>query len=396
MSSPKGIKQKKIILSTTEVSKMLQSKGRKKINQTSSSMNKKTNNIDLTELTSQINIKLFSKENDNPINITEQSLYKSVIDKSMFFKSNNKGFNQSMLINNFDKNPKENIISKFEQNLNYGDEYLGGRFGRRGQNMAPTEFLSEKYQIKTSYVINKYFPYASEDNTDMKQTEKLKNYLVIFYFMIDKEKFLLIRKLDKKFNPLYFWNREEDAIKIGITYSPLNTPGLRFESFDNFKQSFMERTKIKNKLKELELELSNKEKSYKNDINKLSEKYENKINEINNILKTKEDEINELTLDNNKLKERLKMFSADDNNNNSKIEDYLLQSEEEEEYEKINKINIIKDVKVHGINIKNTKKGNTYNDINQKNNLIGEKNDNKRKNNVDKGKKLEKNFFDSN
>ena len=51
--------QKKLILSTTEVTKMLLSQGRRKINESILSHGaKNSNNIDLTDLTSQINTKL--------------------------------------------------------------------------------------------------------------------------------------------------------------------------------------------------------------------------------------------------------------------------------------------------------------------------------------------------
>ena len=106
MSSPHALNQKKIILSTTEVSKLLLSKGRRKINESFLSHNaKNTNNIDLTELASQINIKL-SKEGENVTGVADQSMFKGILEKSALFKTS-KPLDKSGILNNFEKfNPK--------------------------------------------------------------------------------------------------------------------------------------------------------------------------------------------------------------------------------------------------------------------------------------------------
>ena len=106
MSSPHALNQKKIILSTTEVSKLLLSKGRRKINESFLLYNaKNTNNIDLTELASQINIKL-SKEGENVTGIADQSMFKGILEKPVLFKPS-KPWDKSGILKYFEKfNPK--------------------------------------------------------------------------------------------------------------------------------------------------------------------------------------------------------------------------------------------------------------------------------------------------
>ena len=116
MSFQPEINQKKLILSTTEVSKLLLSKGRRKINESNASHGLKVmNNIDLSDLTSQINMKLSKEgENQNSTNAAEQSMFKHLGDKSIFMK-------QRVTINPLDRSgffsrkDNNNFLSKLDK-----------------------------------------------------------------------------------------------------------------------------------------------------------------------------------------------------------------------------------------------------------------------------------------
>ena len=365
MSSPQAISQKKIILSTTEVSKLLISKGRRKINESFLSHNPKTNNnIDITELTSQINIKI-SKENETGIGVADQSMFRGVLEKSVLFKTN-KVLDRSGFINNFDKFSQKdnlNIFSKLDKSqIEKAQEGvdLFQEVKPRKKNILridTRDTLSDKNQMKISYIINNYFPYENDNNAngDIDNSNKLKNYLVIFYFKIEKNTFLLIKKFDKKLVPIYFWNREEDAKKFGIKYSQITTPGLYFKTYENFLNAFKEKMgereeilRLRNVIKEnnianqqnIEIIKNNNEKEINNikdecekdinniknkceeDINSIKKEYENTFNKINNnndklkkiindlenTIKLKDDKINELTTKNNELKDEINII----------------------------------------------------------------------------------------
>ena len=351
MSSPQGINPKKIILSTTEVSKLLLSKGRRKINESFFSHNPKTNNnIDITELTSQINIKV-SKEGDNGMGLADQSMFRGVLEKSVLFKSN-KALDRSGFLNNFDKfNAKDNlnILSKLDKSqidkAQEGIEIFQESKNRKKMLRYDTkDIFSDKAQVKTSYIINNYFPYDNDISTDLESTNKIKNYNVIFYFKIEKNTFVLIKRLDKKFIPMYFWNREEDAKKYGIKYSQITTPGLYFKTYENFINAFKEKIserqeiiKLRNIIKECNSSLEqkiqnannkNEEKienitiKYEENIQKIKNDYEekikqmlnnsdnlnNKINEVENIVKLKDEKIKELSKNINDLKEQINIL----------------------------------------------------------------------------------------
>ena len=116
ITSPQGINQKKIILSTTEVSKLLLSQGRRKIDDSILSHNEKKNNIDITEIASQINIKLSKgEENLTGLGLADQSMFKGVLEKFVLFKPT-KTLDKSGIANNMDKlPPKESILSKLDK-----------------------------------------------------------------------------------------------------------------------------------------------------------------------------------------------------------------------------------------------------------------------------------------
>lgn len=52
---------------------------------------------------------------------------------------------------------------------------------------------------------------------------------------------MLIKKNNKKFIPIYFWNREEEAKRFGIEYSQITTLGLYFKNFENFTNVFKDK-----------------------------------------------------------------------------------------------------------------------------------------------------------
>ena len=376
MSSPQAINPKKIILSTTEVSKLLLSKGRRKINESFFSHNPKTNNnIDITELTSQINIKM-SKEGDNGMGLADQSMFRGVLEKSVLFKSN-KALDRSGFLNNFDKfNAKDNLnlFSKLEKSQidkpqEVIDIFQESKNRKKMLRYDTKDIFSDKAQLKLSYIINNYFPYDNEISTDLESTNKIKNYSVIFYFIIEKITFVLIKKFDKKLIPIYFWNREEDAKKFGIKYSQITTPGLYFKTFENFTNAFKEKIsereetiRLRNIIKESNLNFEKKlqnindknEEKIKNITNgneervqKMKNDYEekikeisnnndnlnNKINEIENIVKLKDEKIKELSKNINDLKEQIKILRKI--NEKRKKENYDKAKEINKNYKKI-------------------------------------------------------------
>ena len=196
MSSPQGISQKKIILSTTEVSKILLSKGWRKINESLLSHNPKTNNIDITELTSQINIKI-SKEGEGGIGLADQSMFRGVLEKSVIFKPN-KVLDKSGFINNLDKfnNQKENlnIFSKLDKSqaekAQEGvDLFQEVKSRKKVLRIDTKDTLSDKNQMKISYIISNYFPYENDNiSPDNESSSKIK---IMLLFFISKLKIIL-------------------------------------------------------------------------------------------------------------------------------------------------------------------------------------------------------------
>ena len=163
MSVQTEINHKKLILSTTQVSKLLISKGRRKINELSATpSNKALNNIDLSDLKSQINLKL-SKEGENQTitTIADQSMFRTFGDKSIFLK-------QRSSLNPLDKsgfyNYRENnfFLSKLDKSqLVIGIEGLEQNQDIKGKKkllrLDSNEVGFDKNNIKISYIKNTLF-----------------------------------------------------------------------------------------------------------------------------------------------------------------------------------------------------------------------------------------------
>ena len=317
------INQKKLILSTTEVSKLLLSKGRRKINESILSHGTKTlNNIDLTDLASQINIKLSKEENEkaNATTLVDQSMFKPLGEKSILYK-------QRSPLNPLDKSgflgTKENMnfLSRLDksqlgnENIEQNQEIKGKRKILR---LDTTEIgLDKNINIK----ISNYFPYYdNENNLNLENSTKLKNFVVVFYFIIEKTTFVLIRKLDKKLIPLYFWNREEDAKKFGINYSQINTPGLNFKNFDNFKEAFYQGRQTQQTLSKMRIILKEKKIEYEQNIEKIKKEYELKLKELEENIEILNSKINEYEND-------IKELTKTNNDMNNEINDLKLINE---------------------------------------------------------------------
>ena len=343
MSGQPEINQKKLILSTTEVSKLLLSKGRRKINESLLSHGAKTlNNIDLTDLTSQINIKL-SKENEitNNTIMVDQSSYKPFGEKSILY--NNKPRNildRSSFLGGIEKfNQKDNlnnnnILNKLDKSqignvFDGGDQNLDIKTKKKLIRLDSTEMgLDKNNNIKISNIINNYFPYENENNLNLENNTKLKNFLVIFYFTIENSTFVLIRKLDKKLIPLYFWNREEDAKQFGINYSQVNTPGIYFKNFENFKETFKNHGhNFIGTINKMTTILKEKKREYEENIKKIKNEYELKIKELNDNNEILNSKIDEYKNDNNLKNKKIKELSNYLNDLNEEMDELKLINE---------------------------------------------------------------------
>ena len=350
------INPKKYILSTTEVSKLLLSKGRRKINDSILSHGGKiTNNVDLTDLTSQINLKLSKDDNPNMTLALDQTMFRPFGEKSVMYNKQRSNLDKTGFYRSESYNIKDshmnsnNYISKVEKSQSKNGievaENKDIRNKKKFMKLDSNEIIFDKFNsMKISNIINNYFPYENENNLDIENNSKLKNFLIIFYFIIDNSTFVLIKKLDKRLNPSYFWNREEDAKKFGLNYSQVNTPGLYFKNYENFKEFFKYHginftqtiDKLKNllveKKKEYDLDIENYKMKIK-ELNEENEKLKEKLNEYdddNNLknLKIQElsdklneinEEMDELKLINEKLKNKIKKLKNNTNNNKENI-----------------------------------------------------------------------------
>ena len=387
MSSQPEPNQKKLILSTTEVSKLLLSKGRRKINESliSNTGIKTFNNIDLTDLTSQINLKLSKEGNDNTNNMTilaEQSISKPLPDKSLFYKPKNILDRSGIFgVEKFNGKDNGNILSKLEKsqlNINlevpeHPEQVLDSKIKKKIISLDSNEIVYEKNNIKMDEILSQYFPYELDNNFE--NTYKVKNFLVIFYFIIEKTTFVLLRKLDKKLTPMYFWNREEDAKKFGINYSQITTPGLYFKSYENFLEDFRQKEKNKVLVDKLKKELNKQKIEYEQNIKNIKEQYEkiikelndkineyendnelknNKIEELNENIQIINDEMNKLKLineqlikENNNLKNKFmdsneEMESEEVDNSFPKLDDYNIDNDEDDKIDNIKNIDKMK------------------------------------------------------
>ena len=232
-------------------------------------------------------------------------MFKGVLEKSNLFKPT-KTLDKSGIANNADKFPKESILSKLDKSQE-GNGLAGiiepvvipeAKPRKKILKIDGNEIFANNGQIKLPYIINNYFPYENDNNNnniaDPDNANRLKNFLVIFYFKIEKSTFVLIRKIDKKFVPIYFWNKEEDARRFGIKYSQISTPGLYFKTFENFTNAFKE--KIDNRLETIEL---------RKNLNAYKEKCSLYEQTIENLKKEHEQNMEELINENNNLKSKI-------------------------------------------------------------------------------------------
>jgi len=198
MSTHTEINPKKLILSTTEVSKLLLSKGRRKINESILSHGGKTiNNVDLTDLTSQINLKL-SKETDNNMTMAgDQSMFGPFGEKSILYNKqrnflDRSGFYGFDRFNHRDSNANSNnILSKIDKSQPCGEgvDNQDMKNKKKLLKLDSTEIIFDKNNsMKISSIIKNYFLYECDNNLNLENSTKLKNFLVIFYFIIEKSK----------------------------------------------------------------------------------------------------------------------------------------------------------------------------------------------------------------
>lgn len=275
---------KKNILSTSEVSDLLRLRGYQKINDSFNVITRVKNGNDnnYTDLTSKLNIKI-SKEGFND---TSMIIGQNNTDKTNSAVKMNRIFDKSS-INSVSKinNPINEIKTKKSMKLN-NNNIINKENETIKTNSISLKNGNEQYNELLPYVLSNYFPYEFCSNNILISTKKLKNFDVIFYFIIEKHTFLLIRKVDKKFNDLYFWNKEEDAKKFGVEYSQLSTPGLYFKTYENFKEAFQSKfDKPKNleKIREVSKDLLNLQIMNKNlneEMKKTKKNYEDKIQQM--------------------------------------------------------------------------------------------------------------------
>ena len=273
---------KKNILSTSEVSDLLRLKGYQKINDSFNFITrvKSGNDNNYTDLTSKLNIKI-SKEGFNDTSV----FFGQNTDKTISAVKMNRVIDKSEINNNVSKinNPINEIKPKKNMKLNNNNTIINKENESIKTNSISLKNGNDQYNEIMPYVLSNYFPYEFCSNNILINTKKLKSFDVIFYFIIENHTFLLIRKVDKKFNDLYFWNREEDAKKFGVEYSQLDTPGLFFKTYENFKENFQNKfDKPKNleKIRELSKDLLNLQIMNKN-LNEEARQIKNSYEEKN-------------------------------------------------------------------------------------------------------------------
>ena len=78
------------------------------------------------------------------------------------------------------------IVKLDKSQIGVGDQVPEVKTRKKLLRFDTNELISDKGQIKLSYIINNYFPYENDNTQDMDISSKLKNFVFIFYFKIEK------------------------------------------------------------------------------------------------------------------------------------------------------------------------------------------------------------------
>jgi len=298
----------------------------KRVIPTTKEISEKFNQSNKTFL--NLNNELNKNNNNNQENKPKKNKEKEIDNSSItnINLNNNNNYN-----NDYSKISNKNIKTKINTTNIYNKTNLNTSIympQRTGTNVLVGNGNSPKYRSqiiklsaeidnfreKTSQYISKlalleenYFPFEKDPPNDINSL--IKNYVVTFYFKLVNNVYLFIKRIDKNMNIFYFWCREEDALKYGVDYNYLNTPGIYFDTIENFELfNEMKRhiAKLQNNSNEKDIKISdlknfiNNIQKEKNDFEKKFNENEKKLNEILNDLENKNDLI--ITYE-NRLKE---------------------------------------------------------------------------------------------
>ena len=401
------ILNKRVIPTTKEISEKF-NKSKETYLNLNNDLNKNNNN--------QENKKRKEKDIDNS----------SIININLNNNNNNNNNEQSRISNKHIKTKitTTNIYNKTNMNTSIympqrtGTNVLGnGNSPKYRSQIIKLSAEVDNFREKTSQYISKlalleenYFPFEKDPPNDINSF--IKNYIVTFYFKLVNNVYLFIKRIDKNMNIFYFWCREEDALKYGVDYNYLNTPGIYFDTIENF-ELFNEMkkhiAKLQNITNEKDIKISDmknfvnncqkekknyekqkleNEKKFNEVLNDLNNKntmiitYENKIKEMNEKIQNLE-KINSdydiLKEENEKFKEKFENYKNNFNyynNSNYNNNNYYVEENENDEnifddeensssiiFEKNNNLN-------NNIKENNNKNKNINNNNNNNNNEI--------------------------
>ena len=392
----------------------------KRVIPTTKEISEKYNQSNKTFL--NLNNELNKNINNNQENKPKKNKEKE-IENSSIININLNNINNN---NEFSKNSNKHIKTKIMTTNIYNKTNLNTSMympQRTGTNVLVGNGNSPKYRSqiiklsaevdnfreKTSQYISKlalleenYFPFEKDPPNDINSL--IKNYVVTFYFKLVNIVYLFIKRIDKNMNIFYFWCREEDALKYGVDYNYLNTPGIYFDTIENF-ELFNEMKKHIAKLQNISNEKDIKISDMKNYINNFQKEKKNfekqkienekKINDVlndlnnkNNLIITYENKIKEmnekiqnlekinsdydiLKEENEKFKEKFENYKNNFNyynNNNNYNNNYYVEENENDE-------NIFDDEE-NSSSIIYEKSNNLNNNIKENNNIKNSNNNN--------------------
>ena len=328
----------------------------KRVIPTTKEISEKYNQSNKTFL--NLNNELNKNINNNQENKPKKNKEKE-IENSSIININLNNINNN---NEFSKNSNKHIKTKIMTTNIYNKTNLNTSMympQRTGTNVLVGNGNSPKYRSqiiklsaevdnfreKTSQYISKlalleenYFPFEKDPPNDINSL--IKNYVVTFYFKLVNIVYLFIKRIDKNMNIFYFWCREEDALKYGVDYNYLNTPGIYFDTFENFELFNEMKThiaKLQNNSNIKDIKISDL-KNFINNIQKEKNDFEKKFNEneikINEILKDLDNKNDLIITYENRIKEMKEKINDLEKINN---EYYNLKEENEkfkEEFEK--------------------------------------------------------------